>query len=134
MNSENESENVSDFSPLDESYVSKGSLLMPQHKHRQVEVYPVFKSELHTLSIFNWITGLFGAAGTGFVTFAFGLMVDVAKEPEAVTRPNVVPVVCIGCIVMAIVCYVVAGIAFWRRWSESQTITTRGIIHITKPD
>lgn len=113
------SEEKAKFSISDQSH---GAHFIMQHTQRPMVIYPITKSEMRSLALFNAATTFFVSAGTGLLFFMFGFMVDVAKEPDAVTVPQVVTAVYWGCFILAIGFYALAIGAFWWRRSTLQDI------------
>lgn len=86
-----------------------------------MKLYGVYEGELNTLSVLTGITGLFASFGTGLIAFAAGQAVDLAKGPTP-DHPEVAYVVCVICVVGALACYVVAGVAAYFRRSQLSKI------------
>jgi hypothetical protein len=107
----------------------RGSMCVTKHTVRDVKVYAILDNEMSTIGILNVVTTAAVSIGTGLLSFMAALLADVAKEPEAVTRPDIVTFTCWACVILAIVAYGIAGLTFRARKtqldeirSESRTI------------
>lgn len=52
----------------------------------KTKVYAVDESRLTSLSVLNWVSGLFLTLGCSFWSFAFGLQLDLLAQPPTVAE------------------------------------------------
>jgi hypothetical protein len=100
-----------------------GALLRTVHAERTLMIYPIFESELRTISIFNALTAAGFSIGTGLLTFAGGLLIQTWQQDKP--SPNawkVVEIIDPILAVLAIVSYIFAIWAMKTRDSELNKI------------
>ncbi len=102
-----------------------GSIVKTVYTERSELLYGVFQSELDSLSLFNWITTLFGSLGLSSIAFLIGFWADIAKDPNSVTRPSMVGFIAFVSIVVSIVSFVISGIAYYKGNSLRDRIIAR---------
>ena len=95
------------------------------YTERQVKAYPIFESELESLSFLNTMTLVFFSVGSATISFAVGIWTN-ATFAEKMTPEGVVasiygaPVL----LVAAAICYGLGGLALYSRrqqWSKIKT-------------
>jgi hypothetical protein len=104
----------------------RGSTILTTHTVRQMKAFEIYENEMESLSLLNWITTLFGALGTGLISFAIGQVVDLVKNQNMNNSPKeTISIVCCICVILAVVCYIIAGISFWKGKSQLNKIKSQ---------
>jgi hypothetical protein len=106
---------------LDIISVAERADIRTAYLEREVKTYAIFENEVHTISMWNTLAGVFTSAGAATLSFAIGIWTNAAFAEKATAEGNilshvVVPAFC----VVTLIC---SGIAIWAIVSRRGTWT-----------
>lgn len=99
---------------------STGSLYVPVHGDRRVNIYPIQEHELKTISICNTQMSLWCSIGTGFLFLIASGIWDMCTSEADQAKGSIPLLVLFGVIVVS--SYVIAGYHWWIKGSEIDAI------------
>lgn len=90
---------------------------------REVKTYTLFESELKAISLFNTLTTVCFAVTSGLVSFAIGIRIDLALEPEPTPEAKtMISVLCLVFVSLAVISAAIGGLAWKRRRDEFERV------------